>query len=236
MDEERKVLPLKEAYRFAADHGLEREVTEIREMKIEWDLSYSSSLRRGYMVDLLKHKELINAFIDQCWPTGKTSWGRHKMEFWHLLKGRYEGFLAGYVKGGPEGDEAEKDQAFDAGTALREFLSTHLESIESGLRLYRDGERSGVEFPVEEGMIDILATDRQGRFVVFELRLASGCNKVLGQLLYYMGWVDKHLGKGPCRGIIVAKEISDDLIVAAQRVKGVSLYRYKLSFSVKRIS
>jgi len=82
-----------------------------------------------------------------------------------------------------------------------------------------------VEFPVDDGEIDILATDRQQRFVVFELKLAGGCNKVLGQLLYHMGWVDKHLGNGPCRGIIVAKEISDDLISAAQRVKGVSLYQ-----------
>jgi hypothetical protein len=236
MDEEQKVLPLKEAYRFAADHGLERELTEVKEMEIEWDLSYSSSLRRGYMVDLLKRKELINPFIDQCWPTGKTSWGQHKIKFWLLLKARYEDFLAGHVKAGPEGKEAEADQAFDAETALRDFFSTHLESIESGLQLHRDGERSGVGFPVGEERIDILATDRKGRFVVFELKLARGCNKVLGQLLYYMGWVDKHLGKGPCRGIIVAKEISDDLILAAQRVKGVSLYRCTLNFSVERVS
>jgi hypothetical protein len=236
VDEDPKVLPLKEAYRFAAGQGLEREVTEIREMEIEWDLSYSSSLRRGYMVELLKRKELLNAFINQCWPTGKTSWGRHKIEFWLLLKGRYEGFLAGDVKGGREGDEAEEDHAFNAETALRDFLLSHLESIESGLRLYRDAERSGVEFPVDKGRIDILATDKQGRFVVFELMLASGYSKPLGQLLYYMGWVDKHLGKGPCQGILVAKEISDDLILAAQRVKGVSLYRYKLSFSMERVS
>jgi hypothetical protein len=236
VDEEQKVLPLKKAYRFAADHGLEREMIKIKEMEIEWELSYSSILRRGYMVDLFKRKELIDAFIDQCWPTGKTSWGRRRIEFLLLLKSRYEDFLAGHVKVGPKGDKAKEDQALDAEAALRDFLSAHLESIESGLRLHRDGERSGLEFPVDEGRIDILATDRQGRFVVFELRLASGCNKVLGQLLYNMSWVDKHLGKGPCRGIIVAKEISDELILAAQRVKGVSFYRYKLGFSVERVS
>jgi len=51
-------------------------------------------------------------------------------------------------------------------------------------------------------------TDKADRFVVFELKVTRGRNKALGQLLYYMGWVDKHLGKGPCRGIIVAREIS----------------------------
>lgn len=52
-----------------------------------------------------------------------------------------------------------------------------------------------------------------------------------------MAWVDKHLGNGPCRGIIVAKEISDDLVLAIERVKGtVSLYRYKLNVSVELVS
>jgi len=96
--------------------------------------------------------------------------------------------------------------------------------------------QKGVEFPVDGGRIDILAVDKAGRFVVFELKLARGRNKALGQILYYMGWVDKHLGKGESRGIIVAKEISDDLILAVQRVQGVSLYRYKLSVSVEKVS
>ena len=92
-----------------------------------------------------------------------------------------------------------------------------------------------MEFPVDGGRIDILAIDNANQFVVFELKLTRGRNKTLGQLLYYMGWVDKHLGNGSCRGIIIAKEISDDLITAVQRVKGVSLYRYKLSVSVEKV-
>ena len=83
--------------------------------------------------------------------------------------------------------------------------------------------------------VKLLLPPRQSRGVS-RGRLARGRNKALGQLLYYMGWVDKHLGKGACRGIIVAREISDDLVLAAQRVQGVSLYRYKLSVSVERVS
>jgi len=70
------------------------------------------------MVDLLKREELMNAFMDQCWPTGKASWGRHKIEFWLLLKGRYEDFLAGHIRVGPNENEAKKDQDFDAEIAL----------------------------------------------------------------------------------------------------------------------
>jgi hypothetical protein len=229
-----KTLPLKEAYRFGAEHALEREIAAIRDMEIEWDLSYTSSLRRGFVVDLFTKKQLFDAFKQQYWPAGDTPWGQRKKEFWLRLKGRYEDFLTS-DESASEGEDEDEDQAFAAEADLRDFLASNLACVEPGLRLYQQGEQKGVEFPVEDGRIDILAVDKAGRFVVFELKLARGRNKALGQILYYMAWVDKHLGKGPCRGIIVAKEISDDLVLAVQRVQGVSLFRYKLSVSVEQV-
>lgn len=235
MDEDRKVLPLKEAYRFGAERSLEREMAGIRDMEIEWDLSYTSSLRRGFVIDLFTKNQMMDEFRNQYWPAGNSSWGRRKSEFWLRLKGRYEDFLAGRGESSLEEEIEDVDHAFAAETDLRDFLANNLDCVESGLHLYRQGERNGVEFPVDGGWIDILGVDKAGRFVVFELKLARGRNKALGQILYYMGWVDKNLGKEPCRGIIVAKEISDDLILAVQRVKDVSLYRYKLSVSVEQV-
>ncbi len=236
MDTKRKVLPLKEAYRFGAEHALEREMAGIREMEIEWDLSYTSSLRRGFVVDIFTKKQLFDSFKEQYWPTGNTTWGQRKSEFWLRLKSRYEDFLAGRGESDSEAEDEDEDQAFAAEADLRDFLASNLDRVEAGLRLYHQGERNGVEFPIDDGRIDILAVDKAGRFVVFELKLARGRNKALGQILYYMGWVDKHLGNGPCRGIIIAKEIPDDLLLAVQRVQGASLYRYKLSVSVEQVS
>ena len=54
----------------------------------------------------------------------------------------------------------------------------------------------------------------------------------LGQLLYYMGWVDQHLGNGPCRGLIIAREINEELSVAVARVPGVKLARYQMTFAI----
>lgn len=187
MDEDNKTLPLKDAYRFGAEHRLEREVAEIRDMEIEWDLSYTSSLRRGYIADLFTTKKLFEEFKDQYWLTGKTSWGERKTAFWLRLKARYEDFLAGRGERSDEIDEMEAEQAFAAETDLRDFLANNLECVEPRLRLYRQGERTGVEFPVDDGRIDILATDKADCFVVFELKMAHGRNKALGQLLYYMG-------------------------------------------------
>ena len=49
--------------------------------------------------------------------------------------------------------------------------------------MYDSPKRTGVEFPVEGGRIDLLAVDRNGKFVVIELKLSQGRNKTLGQLL-----------------------------------------------------
>ena len=119
---------------------------------------------------------------------------------------------------------------------LRDFLAKNLNHIESGLSLYQANERTGIEFPVDGGRIDILAIDKTGTFVVIELKLSQGRNKALGQLLYYMGWVDKKLGQKPCRGIIIASDISGELEIAASRVSGIELFRYKMNFSVEKAS
>jgi len=95
MDDEQKVLPLKEAYLFGTEPGIERELAEIRDMEIEWDLSYTSSLRRGYVIDLLSQRQLFDTFKEQYWPAGNTPWGQRKVAFWLRLKERYEDFLAG---------------------------------------------------------------------------------------------------------------------------------------------
>jgi RecB family endonuclease NucS len=120
------------------------------------------------------------------------------------IKGEYEAFLEGRGPDAEGGDEGSSDPeqalefAFEA--HLRDFLAKNLDRIETGLRLYASPEHTGVEFPVDGGRIDLLAVDRNGKFVVIELKLSQGRNKTLGQLLYYMGWVDQHLGRGTLSG------------------------------------
>jgi len=81
-----------------------------------------------------------------------------------------------------------------------------------------------------------LAVDRNGKYGVIELKLSQGRNKALGQLLYYMGWVDRHLGNGPCRGYIIASDITEELTIAVLRVPGVSLAKYRMSFGIEPVA
>lgn len=237
--EPQKAFPLEKAYPFAKEHGLANEADRIRDMNIEWDRPYTSSVRRGLIIDLLAQRGLLPAFKETYWPYGFGERGKAEEERYLKLKSEFE-----HVKGTDEGEPREgpgEDPEYDEfalESHLRDFLAKNPERIEKTLRLYSAPESEGVEYPVDHGRIDILAIDAKGGFVVVELKLSRGRQKALGQLLYYMGWVDQHL-KSPsnarCRGIIIAKKITDALVVAVTRVPGVKLYQYNMSFSTELV-
>jgi hypothetical protein len=238
-EEQTRTLSLRAAYAFGASHGLEHEVNEIRDMVIEWDSSYTSSLRRGYIVALFEKHGIFEEFKTTYWAFGNTPTGETQRRRYLRIKTQYEEFLAGRgpePTGGAEGSsDPEEALEFALEAHLRDFLAQNLDRIEVGLRLYTSDDRNGVEFPVEGGRIDLLAVDRAEKYMVIELKLSQGRSKTLGQLLYYMGWVDQHMGQAPCRGFIIANEITDDLSVAVSRVPGVSLARYRMSFAIEPV-
>jgi hypothetical protein len=232
---------LEKAYPFAEEHGLASDADRIRDMNINWDRPYTSSVRRGLIIDLLAQKGLLPAFKETNWPYGLGERGKAEEKRYLKLKSEYEH----YVKGN---DEAESNEAAPTSDAkydefaleshLRDFLAKNPDKIEKTLQLYATPDYEGVEYPVDHGWIDILAIDAQGGFVVVELKLSRGRQRALGQLLYYMGWVDQHLGtpSNPrCRGIIIAKKITDALVVSVTRVPGVKLYQYKMSYSTELV-
>lgn len=159
----------------------------------------------------------------------------------------YGGDIIAAEKGGDEtvGDVEDEDEELEAGAAAREFaferdlrnyLSKNLDSLEAGLRLYEDEGLTGVEFPVGGRYIDILAVDAQGEFVVIELKVSRGYDRAVGQLLRYMGWVEKNLARdNKVRGMIVANEITEDLKLAASRVAGVRLFEYGILFNLNPV-
>lgn len=119
---------------------------------------------------------------------------------------------------------------------LQNFLVRNLERLEPGLNLYKKEGRSGIEFSAGRRFIDILAVDENGGFVVIELKVSRGPDKVIGQLLNYMGWVSTNLtNQRAVRGIIVANEITDDLILATSLIADrVKLFEYSLSFQIQQ--
>jgi endonuclease len=85
--------------------------------------------------------------------------------------------------------------------------------------------------------IDILAVDKTGAFVVLELKVEKGYDRVVGQLLRYMNWVRKELAEPGqhVRGIIVCRTMSEDLRLACMSIPDVELFEYQLSVSVLKV-
>ena len=139
----------------------------------------------------------------------------------------------------PEHEESEEENGseFAYEKDLQNFLTKNLSLIEPGLSLYMEEEISGIEFPAGNRSIDILAIDSKNNYVVIELKVSRGYDRVVGQILRYMAWIRKNHAEEcqKVRGIIIAREISDDLLLACSGTTNVELYEYNLSITLNKI-
>ena len=137
----------------------------------------------------------------------------------------------------PENEDTLGTGEFAYERDLRDFLARNLYLIEPGLQLYSDEEIIGVEYPVGGRYIDILATDAAGNFVVIELKVSKGYDRVVGQLLRYVNWIKLHLAEGneKVRGVIIARKIGEDLQLACSGISNVTLMEYELAVKLHAI-
>ncbi len=120
---------------------------------------------------------------------------------------------------------------------LRDYLARNLHLLEPGLTLYADEAVKGIEFPVGGRFVDILALDAHKNYVVIELKVSRGYDRTVGQLLRYVGWIRRYQADAgqSVRGIIVAKDISEDLRLACADLENVTLYEYSLAITLKPV-
>lgn len=137
-----------------------------------------------------------------------------------------------------DGDiESQGSAEFAYESDLRNYLAKNLSVIEAGLTLYEEEGINGIEFPVGGRFIDILAVDSGGAFVVIELKVSRGYDRVVGQLMRYMAWIRKNQAEPGQKvsGIIVARQISEDLLLACSLLTDVQLFEYELSLTLKKV-
>jgi len=120
---------------------------------------------------------------------------------------------------------------------LQHFLAKNLSLIELGLTLYTEEGITGLEFPVGSRFIDILAKDKGNNYVVIELKVSRGYDRVVGQILRYMAWIRKNHAEQnqKVRGVIIAREITEDLLLACSETQNVDLFEYNLSVTLRKI-
>jgi hypothetical protein len=116
------VLPLRSAYPFLEANGLQAEAQTIRSTPVRMG-SYTSTLRRGMVADLLKRKGLLERFVAECWPGGRTDRGKRHID-------RYLRLYARFVDQGDESGAEDEEDTNAAATSfayeddLRDYLST----------------------------------------------------------------------------------------------------------------
>ena len=137
----------------------------------------------------------------------------------------------------PAEDNSLGSRKFALEKHLQYYLIENLEILETGLTLYEDEDGfRGVEYPAGGRYIDILAVGADEGYVVIETKVSRAYDRVVGQILRYIGWVKENIAdKASVRGIIVASEISKDLILATTSVENIRLVEYKISFSLQSV-
>ncbi len=134
-------------------------------------------------------------------------------------------------------DDVDAPREFAYESDLKNFLAKNLTVIEPGLKLYQVEDINGIEFPADGRFIDILAIDSNNDLVVIELKVSKGHERVIGQILRYMAWIQFNQAESnqKVRGVIVAREISKDLKLACSYNPNIKLFEYQLSVSLNKI-
>jgi Endonuclease NucS len=105
---------------------------------------------------------------------------------------------------------------------IEQVILHHLEEIEPGLTLV------GRQLTTPVGRLDLLCKDAAGTYVVLEIKRAQGTDRVVGQILRYMGWVIET--KGPARGIIIVQSSDPRLSSAIQAATNIQIKEFRMVF------
>ncbi len=135
-------------------------------------------------------------------------------------------------------ENVEDASAFAMEEHLQDFLIENWTQTELGKAydIYEvDGEKIGREYPVEKGRIDILAISKDRKtLLIVELKKGRASDKVVGQILYYMGYVNEELAEEgqAIKGVIIALEDDPKIRKALTMTPSIDFYRYQVSFKL----
>jgi hypothetical protein len=106
-------------------------------------------------------------------------------------------------------------------------LVTNLHQLELGMVLHDQQLDTGIV-----GRLDLLATDKDDKYVVIELKVGKADDRAVAQTMRYMGWVQhERAGGKPVRGILIAREFSESAKFAALALSTLVLKEYRVAFT-----
>ena len=229
--------PLKPTYQFLSDRGLESEMLTIKSTSDKF-MTFTTTLKRAKIINLLKTNNLLDIFVDELWPSGKTHKGVNRIDYLARLYQRFIDEQEGITSEEYDDELSIEESQFAYEADLQRYLANNLHLLEKGLTIYQseDGKK-GVEFyiPNTQRRIDILATDVNNIPVVIELKVSKGHERTIGQALYYQSMLMELFHVEKVKIIIVGREISDELKMSTKHLKDVMLFEYQLSMTLQKV-
>lgn len=136
--------------------------------------------------------------------------------------------------------EVEDPSEFVLEKYLEDFIVSNFDTIFKGrLHVFEDSEgNDGQQYATDIGPIDILAIEKSMKtFVVIELKKGRSSDRVVGQILRYMGWVKKNLCKNgeAVTGLVICRDHDPKLTYALEMTNNIDVRYYSVSFKLKEI-
>jgi len=233
-------LPYRQAKKYLVENGIEFDDSNI-DIASHFNADKVLQVRKAYALSLLEDHNLLDDFSEKYWPGAKTKSGLTRINKYKNVKQKNEELLESDEENSTDVEIEDSDTFFELEYQLRDFIAHNLGNINLNgkkLSLYIDENgRNGVEYPSGVGPIDILAQDTMGNLYVFELKRSSSPDKAIGQVARYMGCLkSKAKENTQVFGVIVAREITENLKYAVNAIQNVTLFEYSISFTLNEVN
>ena len=110
---------------------------------------------------------------------------------------------------------------------LRKNLRKDISQLEPGLKFFQE---EGLDRLMETAKIDILAKDVKDNLVVIRLKEDICRISTLSRILNSIASIKNELGERSIRGLIVAKDFDNEILLASRKVPNVSLVKYQVKY------
>jgi hypothetical protein len=166
---------------------------------------------------------------------GRGQYTRYRPEVHGEFEDGLPAGLSEEIDDGEPGDGADASFALEA--HLEDFMESNWSSIDFGrpLQIWTDGNGGwGRQYATDIGVIDFLCEDKAtAELVVVELKRGKSSDRVVGQILRYMGWVREQLaGDRNVSGIIITHEYDDKVRYAITELPRVEAWTYHVNFTL----
>lgn len=141
---------------------------------------------------------------------------------------------------GIEGDIIENYEEFGLESHLEDFLVENWKKLKIGEEyniFSEDDKTTGQQYVTPVGRIDILAKHKNNNgWLVIELKKGKSDDRVVGQILRYIGWVKENLSEKReyVKGLIITKEKDERLTYALKTLGNINLMTYSVKFYLKQ--